>query len=529
MYTEIQKQLVFLYYIELKSMKKYILCIILSVSIISIASAQSAKKLYKLYNSREFVKCLVKCDAAIEKYPNFYEPYYIKAITYFEMAQLPEKYKDVTKDPLMDCIKTLSILRAKDPDGTIFEEHSDTLQMIYNYADAVAKSLREKNKDKAILMYQRLMRAYNLHSNALELATIYAKVGDYERCMSQVSRLYEKYKPEISSSHEDYDALTKGAVLLAENWMFRDLFWIIETYRDKYQTNYAISQGFKKALKISIDTARHDEDKTFFQDFSKRGIELYPDDTDIQNHIEKRWVELIDNTVQKYRETAGARTWRDSVLLRDTYKYMEMAKQIMPNSVVFDEKQRKLNAEFHIVPFSFEQEYFRRTALQVVNRWRSEGCLCDTGRLVTVLPVPELEWNPILENLAQNHAKEMFCYNFTDNINQAGETPWDRIKKTDLKGITYENERGLNYIQALKIVEVLGYGFSFEGVYSEEEMQKVIEAVVTKWIETRLSQNCMKLMTPDLTHVGIAMYGDKWVLFGATIHDIVIKANRGKK
>ncbi len=229
-------------------MKKYILCIILSVSIISIASAQSAKKLYKLYNTREFVKCLVKCDATIEKYPNFYEPYYIKAITYFEMAQLPEKYKDVTKDPLMDCIKTLSILRAKDPDGTIFEEHSDTLQMIYNYADAVAKSLREKNKDKAILMYQRLMRAYNLHSNALELATIYAKVGDYERCMSQVSRLYEKYKPEISSSHEDYDALTKGAVLLAENWMFRDLFWIIETYRDKYQTNYAISQGFKKAL-----------------------------------------------------------------------------------------------------------------------------------------------------------------------------------------------------------------------------------------------------------------------------------------
>ena len=150
-------------------MKKYILCIILSVSIISIASAQSAKKLYKLYNTREFVKCLVKCDATIEKYPNFYEPYYIKAITYFEMAQLPEKYKDVTKDPLMDCIKTLSILRAKDPDGTIFEEHSDTLQMIYNYADAVAKSLREKNKDKAILMYQRLMRAYNLHSNALNL------------------------------------------------------------------------------------------------------------------------------------------------------------------------------------------------------------------------------------------------------------------------------------------------------------------------------------------------------------------------
>jgi len=509
-------------------MKK--ICIILfSVVLVLSAHAQSAKKLYKLYHAREFVKCVEKCNDVIAKYPNFYEPYYIQAISYFEMAQLPEKYKDFTKDPLMDCIKTLSILRAKDPDGTIFEEHSDTLQMIYNYADAVAKSLRNTNKDKAILMYQRLMRAYNIHANALELATIYAKVGDYERCMSQVSRLYEKYKPEISSSHEDYEALTKGAILLAENWMFRDLFWIIETYRDKYQNNYAISQGFKKALKMSIDTARYDEDKTFFQDFSKRGMELYPNDADIQKHIEKRWVELIDNTAQKYRETAGApRTWRDSVLLRDTYKYMEMAKQIMPGSTVFEEKQKKLNAEFHIVPFSFEQEFFRKMSLQIVNQWRTEGCLCDTGRLVKVYPVPELQWNTILENLAQSHAKEMFCYNFTDNINQAGETPWDRIKKTDLKGITYENERGLNYIQALKIGEILGYGYSFDGVYSEEEMQKVIEAVVKKWIETRLSQNCIKLMTPDFTHMGMAMYGDKWVLFAATIHDIVIKSNKKK-
>lgn len=511
-------------------MKRLVTLLLFIISLFSVAHSQSAKKLYKLYNDRDFVKCVQKCDVVITKDPNFYEAYYVKSIAYFEMAQLPQRYTDFTKDPLMDCLKTLSVLRAKDPDGGMFDEHADTLQMMYKYFEAKAQELRTLNKDKSILMYQRMTRAYNLQSNALELALIYAKVGDYEKCMQQVSHLYEKCKPDISTSSEDYDALTKGAVLLAQNWMFRDLFWIIETYKPKYESNYAISQGFRKALKIAIDTARHDDDKTFFQDFSKQGAMLYPNDEDILSHIENRWVELIDASAQKYRDTKvnNPRTWRDSVLLRDTYKYIEMAKEIMPGDVVFLQKEKKLNAEFHIVPFTFEEVYFKRLSLEIVNRWRTEGCMCDTGTIFNVLPVPEIQWSETLAQLAQGQAKEMFCYNYTDNINLAGKTPWDRIKQTDLKGMTYENEVGLNYKEATKIGEILGYGFSFDGVYSEEDMQKVIEKVVQRWIEQRLTQNCPKLMTPDFTHMGMAMYGDKWVLFCATVNDIVIKKNRKK-
>jgi tetratricopeptide (TPR) repeat protein len=355
------------------------------------AYSQKSKGLYKLYNNREFVKCVQKCDIATTKYPNFYEAYYVKSIAYFEMSQLPEKYTDFTKDPLMDCLKTLSILRGKDPDGVTFDEHADTLQMIYKYCEAKAQSLRTTNKDKAILMYQRLMHAYKVQTNALELAIIYAKVGDYEKCMSQVSRLYEKSKPEVNSSSEDYDALTKGAILLANNWMFRDLFWIIETYKPKFETNYAIAEGFKKALIITIDTARGDDDKTYFQDFSKEGVRLYPADQEIKAHIEMRWMQLVDQTVEKYKATnPNNRTWRDSVILRDAYKYLEMAKEILPESTVFNEKQKKLNAEFHTVPFSFEQAIFQKYALEAVNRWRTEGCVCDTVHFITVLPVPEL-------------------------------------------------------------------------------------------------------------------------------------------
>ena len=510
-------------------MKRFVTILLFVTTIILVGYSQSTKKLYKYYNNRDFVKCVQKCDDVILKDPNFFEAYYIKATAYFEMSQLPQKYTDFTKDPLMDCLKTLSVLRTKDPDGSMFDEHADTLQMMYKYFEAKAQELRTTNKDKAILMYQRMTRAYNLQSNALELALIYAKVGDYEKCMQQVARLYEKSKPEISTSNEDYDALTKGAILLAQNWMFKDLFWIVETYKEKYSSNFAISEGFRKAMYISIDTASADqEDKTYFYDFSKKGVELYPDDEEMLSHIEYQWVELIDNTVQKYRDTKGNRTWRDSVLLRDTYKYINMAKEILPGSQVFKDKEKKLNAEFHTAPFSFEEPYFKKITLEIINRWRIEGCVCDTGRLVTMPSVPELQWNTILENLAKEHAKEMFCYNYTDDINLAGQTPWDRINKTDLKGITYENEVGLNYIKALKIGEILGYGYSFDGVYSEEDMQKVVEAVVLKWMDTRLSQNCPKLMTPDFTHIGVGMYGDKWVVLCASVHDIVLNRNKKK-
>lgn len=492
----------------------------------SLGFSQSAKKIYKLYNSREFVKCVQKSDDIIKKYPEYYEAYYVKAIAYFEMAQLPQRYREFTRDPLMDCIRTLSVLRTKDPDGTTFDEHSDTLAMIYTYTDGVAKELRRTNKDKSILLYQRLLKAYDLPTNNLELARIYANAGDYGKCMSLVSRIYEKHKPDISSQHDDYDVLRYGAVLLADNWMFKDLFWIVKTYKDKYQNNRAISKGFKKAIKMSIDTARHDSDISYFQSFSKEALELYPNDPEMIKHVENRWVEIINKNTQSYRATEGKRTWRDSVLLRDSYKYLELAKEIMPTSQVFADMEQKLNREFHTVPFSSEEVFFRMVALEIINEWRTEGCVCDTGRLTQIPPVPEVQWLPELEILAKNHAKEMFCYNYTDNINLARQTPWDRIKETDYKGTNYESPEGLRYKQALSIVEALGYGVSFDGVYTDEEMRNVIDDLIRNWIDAPLAPNCTKVMAPEITHIGLGMFGDKWVLFGANIHDIMIRANK---
>jgi hypothetical protein len=82
----------------------FILCCQLSV----FSQSRSIEKLYKLYDKREFVKCVEKSDKIISKNEYALEAYYLKALSYFEMAQLPQRYTDFTKDPLMECLRTLN-------------------------------------------------------------------------------------------------------------------------------------------------------------------------------------------------------------------------------------------------------------------------------------------------------------------------------------------------------------------------------------------------------------------------------------
>ena len=496
-----------------------ILCICVS------GYSQKMSKLYATYNKQQYAKCIQQCDAALKKKPEMLEAYYVKAIAYFEMAQSPSDYKEVSKNPLLDCLSNLSILSSKDEDREILDEHGDTLLIIKEFAEARAKKIKTANTSEAQAINQRLSSIFRTKkADGLEFARIDAEAGRYDKCYSKIERLYAKSPAEISSGSDNYIALTQGAILLAENWMFSDLFTLIRNYKVKFQGNYGISEGFKKALLISIDTARTDDDKTLFYDFSKKGLELYPEDKGISHHIENRWIELINNSTNAYRATAThERTWKDSVLLRNAYRYLVLAKEIFPNNAKLTDIEKKLNAEFHTIPFSYERENFRKYALEAVNTWRKKGCECDTSEVVYVAPVPTIEWDTTLERLANEHAREMFFENHSEDVNMNGETPWDRINKTKYKGTTYENENGLNFVQAMKMAFCVGYGYSFNGINGDEEMKNVIDSVVTHWIMEKRSQNCMKVMTPDVTHMAIGMYGDKWVFWAMTKYEILLR------
>lgn len=508
-------------------MRKFIL--ILTLCVVSVSGfSQKMKKLYALYNKQDYVKCVLQCDATLKKNPDMLEAYYVKAISYFEMAQNASNYKEFSKNPLLDCLSNLSILSAKDEDREILDEHNDTLLIIKEFAENRARKIKTVNTSEAQAIQQKLASIFRTKkADGLEFARLDAEAGRYDKCYSKVERLYAKAPAEVNSSNDNYTALTQGAILLAENWMFSDLFTLIRTYKTKFNGNYAISAGFKKALLISIDTARTDDDKTLFYDFSQKGLELYPEDKGIISHIENRWVELINSQSAAYRATAThERTWKDSVLLRNAYRYLALAKEIFSGNRKFIDMETKLNTEFHTIPFDSEKQRFQKYALEAVNTWRTKGCECDTSEIVYVAPVPTIEWDTTLERLANEHAREMFFENHSEDINLKGETPWDQINKTQYKGTTYENENGLNFVQAMKMAFCVGYGFSFNGVYGDEGLKSVIDSVVAHWITEPKSQNCMKVMTPDITHMALGMYGDKWVFWAITKYDILVREKK---
>ena len=507
-------------------MRKTLVLILLCVFSFS-GYAQKITKLYKYYNSQEYVKCIEMCNTALKKKPEMLEAYYIKAIAYYEMAQSPADYKEFAKNPLLDCLSNLSILTSKDTERGILDQHADTLDIIKSYSENRANRIKTSSISEAQAIYQKLGSIFQTKSDALEFARAEALAGRYDKCYSKVEKLYNNAPEEISSSNENYTALTQGALLLAENWMFSDLFSLIETYKTKFAGNYGISEGFKKALLKSIDTARTDEKKTLFYEFSIKGLELYPEDKGVSSHIEKRWVELIDNQANAYRATANKeRTWKDSVYLRNAYRYLALAKEVLPSDRKFQDKESTFNSEFHIVPLSYEKELFRSYALQAVNEWRKKGCECDTSEIVKVAPVPTMEWDTTLERLANEHAREMFFENHSEDINLNGETPWDRINTTRYKGTTYQTEEGTNFVQAMGMAFCVGYGYSFSGVQDDEGMKAVIDSVVNHWITQKKSQTCMKLMTPNMTHMAIGMYGDKWVFWAIMKYDILIQKKR---
>lgn len=489
---------------------------------------QKMSKLYATYNKQDYAKCIQQCDAALKKKPEMLEAYYVKAIAYFEMAQSPSNYKEISKNPLLDCLSNLSILSSKDEDREILDEHNDTLLIIKQFAEARAQKIKTANTSEAQAINQRLSSIFRTKkADGLEYARLDAEAGRYDKCYAKVEKLYARSSAESAGGSENYTALTQGAILLAENWMFSDLFTLIRNYKVKFAGNYGISEGFKKALLISVDTARTDDDKTLFYDFSKKGLELYPEDKGIYSHIEKRWIELINSQASAYRATAShERTWKDSVLLRNAYRYLALAQEVFPNNRKFQDIEVRLNREFHTIPLDYEKDLFREYALEAVNTWRTKGCECDTSEIVYVAPVPTIEWDTTLERLANEHAKEMFFENHSEDVNINGETPWDRINKTQYKGVTYENENGLNFVQAMKMAFCVGYGQSFNGVSDTEEMKAVIDTVVTHWITEKRSQNCMKVMTPDVTHMALGMYGDKWVFWAITKYDILLRQKK---
>ncbi|MBK8805203.1 MAG: hypothetical protein IPO21_00575 [Bacteroidales bacterium] len=491
------------------------------IFIFSLTANAQVEDLYKLYRQHEYEKCLKKSQVILEKDQDLLEAYWVNALVYFEMAQKPDKWISITNDPLDDCLKNLGKIKSKDSDASFYKEREDTLQFIKEFANDQIAILKEKGlKTSTAKLYKLIFKAFQGEEDALQLAHIYILSEDYMQCIVQIDKIYSTAPPDVvPSSTADPKALNEGIKFMIENFMFKDAFKMIEKYKDKFSQNTYINNAFKNAVLLAVDTLFTNKDKALFFEYSERGKSFYGDDLVYIKHLENLCIKLIKQSETAFFEKKKEeRTWRDTLNLRDAFKYADMAQLLLPNNTNIKTIEKNLIEKYNCqIPDALQLE-FKKAALDVINKYRYEGYYCDS-----IGQVPSLDsvvWNNTLAYLASIHAKDMFAYNYTGSVNRRGLDLKGRIDETELKGTKAQTFGALNFVGALKFGENIGYGVTFISINNPQEYKKTIDKMVSNWMIATRGGSCERIMEFDYTDCGLGFFGDRWVLIMAYVLNI---------
>lgn len=460
-----------------------------------------------MYEHREFEKMLKKCDALIDKNPTNIDAYYYRALCLWEMAQMPEQYVQVSDNPLEQYLQSLAKVRKNDDDGSFMKEHKDTIKLMRRFAEEAAKETVKTNKTKAIRIYKLIYKIATDDLNSLTVAEIYLKADDINSAFFEVDNLYGYDK-----SNGTDQALFDAPVFMMKHWMFKDLFIIAEKYKNKYPIETPIGQAFYKGIKESLDTMYDYKDKNMFFDYSKKAIKLYPENADLRTFLVKKFMSLMKKTVQEYDKITTQKTWRDTIILRDVFKFTDLANRIIPDSQ-FVQFEKRIESKYLIsIPYS-RIKMFQDICQDVMNSVRQKNCKCRDKEFYAVDTVA---WNETLEIVAREHAKEMFAYNYTEHTNQEGLGPKERVDQTDLKAYKLNTLSGVMFTGAVKVEECISTGYSMKDVQTALDLKEQVQKVVEKWMNSK-DGDCENIMNYEFTHFGIGAFGDRWVLMLAKV------------
>lgn len=466
------------------------------------------KQLSELYNKREYEKLLKKCDALIAKDIQDIHAHYFRSLAMFEMSQSPEKYVFITDNPLEQCLISLSKARKFDNQG-FMDSHKDTVKMIKQYAETVARETIPTNKAKAIRIYRHIYKINSDELNTLTIVEIYLKADDISSAYFEIDNLYAYHNPTAKITNQ---ALLDAPMFMMRKWMFKDLFVFADKYQNKFPLGSEIGNSFYNGIKASLDTMYDYKDKMMFFDYCKKAIKLYPNNIDLQADLKKKYLLLMKKTLQEYEKISTTKTWRDSILLRDFFKYSDMAMRLTKDSQFVDYERKVINKYLITLPYS-KIKMFQDIARDVVNAERTKPCKCrdqQFGATDTML------WSPTLEIVAREHAREMFAYNYTEHTNKAGQSPKDRVDETDLKAYKLMTFNGVLFSGAVKVEECISAGFSMSAVETALDLKEQMRGVVTKWKNSR-DGDCEKIMNYENNMFGLSMFGDRWVLLLAKV------------
>jgi hypothetical protein len=483
---------------------KYLFAFVLSINCL-FAFSQN-KVFVDLYENREYEKLVKKTDAQLTKDPSDLYAYYYKSLGLYEMAILPEKYipasNTAADNPLEQYLQTLSKLRKNDDNGSFMKEHKDTIKLMKQYAESIAKETVAKNKLKAIHLYKLIYKISTDDFNSLITAEIYLKADDINSAYLEIDHVYG-----FDKSNGTDKALTEAPMFMMKNWMFKDLFEIAQKYAHKYPQESDIGQAFYKGIKESIDTMYDYKDKEMFFEYCEKAVKLYPSTEDLRSYLIKKFMSLMKKSVIEYDKIATTKTWRDTLLLRNVFKYTALANRVIPDSQ-FVRYESKIEDKYLItIPYD-RIAMLRDICRDVVNKARTIACKC---RDKDFSETDTLAWSQTLEVVAREHAKDMFAFNYTDTKDKSGKEPKDRVDQTDLKAYKLNTFAGIMFSGAIKVDECESSGYSMINVQNALDLKELVQSVVNKWLASK-DGDCEKLKDYEFNTFGMATFGDRWVL-----------------
>jgi len=325
------------------------------------------EKLAELYEKNDIEKLYKKTAALADKKTTDSYVYYYKALALFEMAQAPERYTQISKSPLDQCLQTLNKLRKNDGDGNFMMQHKDTIKIMIKFAEDIAKQFADSSKQKAIRLYKLIYKVSDDDINTLALAQIYIKADDRNSAFIEIDNLFAFAKPD-DSIQTKLQAMKQAPMFMMRNWMFKDLFALAEKYSNKFPYESPIGNGIYQGIKASLDTMYDYKDKDLFFDYCKQAVKIYPNNPDLKPYLVKKFLTLMKKSVIEYDKISNEKTWRDTLLLRDLFKYAHLANILIPDSQLIH-YQNRINAKYLITISASNQQMFKDISLDVLIRF----------------------------------------------------------------------------------------------------------------------------------------------------------------
>lgn len=487
---------------------------------INVSQAQKRDPIYDLLLNRDYIKCIEKCEKAIEKNPDNLYAYFYKSICLFEMDKTPAKYEEYEKIPIYKSLMTLSELRKRPGGQDFIKAHMDTLSEIKIYAEELAEEYKTTIKSKSVKLYRFLMNAFRGGEfNKLMQIEVYFMAGEISTGYLEIDKIFNLLPANAGQANiekEDYDAMMGGPTMLIKYYMFSNTCDLIDKYLPKFENNPEVNQSFLNAVNYAIDTLYKEKEKKMFLDYSLKFLRLFPKNEDLKLKLKLLMMEIVNNSEAEF-SSKTERTWKDTVLLQEAFKYSFIGYNMLGFDD-FKKRELELMKKYKLQITGEKLLLFKKNAIDVFRRIRAKACECTSGNMIAV---DSLIWNDELAAVALEHAKDMFRFNYSDHNDRSNRSPQDRVnQQTSLEAFKINTLSGVMFTGAMKVAENIANGINMSGVKSEADLRAVIKRVFDKWLNSSEAGVCETVMSYEHTHFGLAVFGDRWVLLVAEIVQI---------